>query len=227
MARHHGTDPVNELTTAVVEQKPRLRGRLHQIAFFFSIPQGVAVVAAAAGAAARVAASVYAVSLASLYGASALYHRLRWSPRALMRMRRLDHAMIFVLIAGSYTPFALLVLHGAWSAAILGLAWAGAFAGIAIKILSIDRLRVLGGAMYIVLGWLVIIALPQIVRGLSPAAVGLLFAGGVLYTAGAAVLWRKWPNPSPTWFGYHEIWHAMVIAASLCHYVAIMLLLIR
>jgi len=227
MARDHGTDAVNELTTAVVEQKPRLRGRLHQIAFFFSIPQGVAVVAAAAGAAARLAAGVYAVGLAGLYGASALYHRLRWSPRALMRMRRLDHAMIFVLIAGSYTPFALLVLHGAWSVAILGLAWAGALAGIAIKILSIDRLRVLGGAMYIVLGWLVIIALPQIVRGLPPAGVVLLFAGGILYTAGAAVLWRRWPNPSPTWFGYHEVWHAMVIAASLCHYAAIMLLLTR
>jgi hemolysin III len=179
----------------------------------------VAAIAAAAGALSRVAASVYAVSLAGLYGVSSLYHRLHWSPRAMIRMRRLDHSMIFVLIAGSYTPFALLVLHGAWSVTVLALAWAGAISGITIKILSIDRLRVLGGAMYIVLGWLVIIALPQIVHGLSPVGVSLLF------TSGAVVLWRRWPDPSPKWFGYHEVWHAMVVAASMCHYAAIMLLL--
>jgi hemolysin III len=131
-----------------------------------------------------------------------------------------------VLIAGTYTPFALLVLHGAWSVTILALAWAGAVAGIAIKVLSIDRLRTVGSAMYIVLGWLVIIALPQIVHGLSPTGLALLFAGGVLYTSGAVVLWRRWPDPSPAWFGYHEVWHSMVIAASICHYVAIMLLLV-
>ncbi|MFN2545706.1 MAG: hemolysin III family protein [Actinomycetota bacterium] len=207
------------------ETKPRLRGRLHQIAFYLSIPQGVAAVAAAAGAASRVAAGVYATSLAGLFGASSLYHRMKWSPRALGRMRRLDHAMIFVLIAGTYTPFALLVLHGAWSIAFLALAWAGAVAGITIKILSIDRLATLGGAMYIILGWLIIIALPQIIHGLSPVALMLFFAGGVLYTSGAAVLWRRWPNPSPKWFGYHEVWHSMVIVASMCHYAAIMLLL--
>jgi hemolysin III len=218
---------VNELTTAVVEQKPRLRGRLHQVAFFASIPQGVAVVAAAASAISRIGAAVYAVSLSGMYGASALYHRLKWSPRALTRMKRLDHSMIFVLIAGSYTPFALLVLHGTWSQVILGLAWAGAVFGITIKLLSIDRLRVLGGAMYIVLGWLVIIAMPQIVHGLSPTALALLFAGGVLYTVGAAVLWRRWPDPNPRWFGYHEVWHSMVVGGSLCHYAAIMLLLLR
>ena len=216
---------MGEIVAAVAEQKPKLRGRLHQIAFFLSIPQGVAAIAAAAGAVSRVAASIYAVSLAGLFGGSALYHRLQWSPRALARMRRLDHSLIYVLIAGSYTPFALLVLHGAWSVAILALAWAGAVAGIAIKILSIDRLRVLGSAMYIVLGWLVIIALPQIVHGLSPTGIALLFAGGVLYTSGATVLWRRWPDPNPAWFGYHEVWHSMVIAASICHYVAIMLLL--
>jgi hemolysin III len=218
---------VNEPTAAVVEQKPRLRGRLHQVAFFASIPQGVAVVAAAASAISRIGAAVYAVSLSGMYGASALYHRLKWSPRALLRMKRLDHSMIFVLIAGSYTPFALLVLHGTWSQVILGLAWAGAVFGIAIKLLSIDRLRVLGGAMYIVLGWLVIIALPQIVHGLSPTALALLFAGGVLYTVGATVLWRRWPDPNPRWFGYHEVWHSMVVGGSLCHYAAIMLLLLR
>jgi len=96
-----------------------------------------------------------------------------------------------------------------------------------IKLLSIDRLRVLGGAMYIVLGWLVIIALPQIVHGLSPTGLALLFAGGVLYTAGAIVLWRRWPDPNPRWFGYHEVWHSMVVGGSLCHYAAIMLLLLR
>jgi hemolysin III len=212
-------------TTLLVPPKPRLRGRLHQIAFFLSIPQGIAVVAVAADWVGRVGATVYALSLSGLFGSSALYHRLQWSPRGLLRMKRLVLSMIYVLIAGSYTPFALLVLHGPWSIAILALAWAGAVAGITIKILSFDRLRVLGGAMYIILGWIVIIALPQLVQGLSPLGLGLFFAGGVLYTAGAAVLWRKWPNPSPAWFGYHEVWHSMVIAASLCHYAAIMLLL--
>jgi len=216
---------VSELATAIVEQKPRLRGRLHQIAFFASIPQGVAVVVVAAGAMARVGATVYALSLSGMYGASALYHRLKWSPRALVRMKRLDHSMIFVLIAGSYTPFALLVLHGWWSSVILGLAWAGAAFGIAIKLLSMERLRVLGGAMYIVLGWLVIIAMPQLVHGMSPVGVALLFAGGALYTLGAVVLWRRWPDPNPRWFGYHEVWHTMVVTATLCHYAAIMLLL--
>ena len=168
---------------------------------------------------------MYALSLSGMYGASALYHRLKWSPRALVRMKRLDHSMIFVLIAGSYTPFALLVLHGWWSSVILGLAWAGAAFGIAIKLLSMERLRVLGGAMYIVLGWLVIIAMPQLVHGMSPVGVALLFAGGALYTLGAVVLWRRWPDPSPRWFGYHEVWHTMVVTATLCHYAAIMLLL--
>jgi hemolysin III len=216
-----------ELASPHPPQKPRLRGRLHQIAFFASIPQGVVVVVAAAGAISRIGAAVYAVSLSGMYGASALYHRLKWSPPARLRMKRLDHSMIFVLIAGSYTPFALLVLHGTWSSVILGLAWAGAVFGIMIKLLSIDRLRVLGGAMYIVLGWLVIIALPQIVHGLSPTGLALLFAGGVLYTAGAIVLWRRWPDPNPRWFGYHEVWHSMVVGGSLCHYAAIMLLLLR
>jgi len=162
-----------------------------------------------------------------MYGSSALYHRLKWSPRALVRMKRLDHSMIFVLIAGSYTPIALLVLHGAWSTTILALAWAGAVAGITIKLLSIERLQVVDGAMYIVLGWLVVVALPQIVHGLSHTGLVLLFAGGLLYTGGAGVLWRRKPDPNPAWFGYHEVWHSMFVAGSVCHYVAIMLLLSR
>ena len=216
---------MNESPSTALPIKPVMRGRLHQVAFFASIPQGIALIAVAATVASRIGATVYALSLSGLYGTSALYHRLRWGPRALARMRQLDHSMIFVLIAGTYTPFSLLVLHGAWAVTILAVAWAGAVAGITIKILSIDRLRILGGAMYIVLGWLAVLALPQIVHGLSPVGVALLFTGGVLYTTGAVVLWRRWPDPSPKWFGYHEVWHAMVIAASMCHYVAIMLLL--
>ena len=218
---------MGEVALAAAEQKPRLRGRLHQGAFFLAIPQGVAVVAVAAGVVARIAAAVYAVSLVSLYGVSAMYHRIRWSPAALVRMRRLDHAMIFVLIAGTATPFALLVLHGPLRAALLAFLGAGAVAGVTIKLLRFDRARVLGGVLYIAIPWVAIVALPQLVRGLSPASTVLLFGGGVLYTSGAAVLWRRWPNPSPTWFGYHEVWHSMVIAASLCHYAAIMLLLTR
>jgi hemolysin III len=197
--------------------KPRFRGRLHQIAFFFAIPQGIALVATAVGLAARVAAAVYALSLAGLYGVSALYHRLKWTPAALARMRRLDHSMIFLLIAGTYTPVSLLVLHGAWAIALLAAVWVGALTGVALKILGMERTRKLTGTMYIVLGWLAVLAGPQFVARVSPVVLGLIALGGVLYTLGAIVLLRRKPDPNPAVFGYHEIWHVAVVAAGLCH----------
>lgn len=207
--------------------KPRWRGRLHEIAFFVSIPQGIALVLAAAGWVTRVSAGIYAITLSGLYGVSALYHRLRWSPRALARMQRLDHSMIYLLIAGSYTPISFLVFHGTWARYLLVAVWVGALAGIAMKIFGMHRTRGVTGAMYIVLGWLAVLAAPQFVTRVSPAVLSLIVSGGVLYTLGAIVLLRRRPDPSPLVFGYHEIWHMMVVTAAACHYAAIMLLVLQ
>jgi hemolysin III len=210
--------------------KPRFRGRLHQIAFIAWIPAGMVLVAVARTAAAKAAAMVFALSLIALYGTSAAYHRLQWSARARKWMRRLDHSMIYVLIAGTYTPFSLLVLHGAWSIIMLSLVWTGAAVGIGLKIASVDRvmtaarrLNAVAGALYIVLGWLAILTLPQIVRTLPWQGTLLLFLGGIFYTAGAFIFARRKPDPSPAVFGYHEIWHSMVIGGSACHYTVILL----
>lgn len=203
--------------------KPRWRGRLHQIAFIVSIPAGLTLVALAERPAARVAAAIYAFSLIGLYGTSAAYHLGRWSSGALRWMRRLDHSMIYVLIAGTYTPIALVGIGGAWGIATLAIVWAGAVFGVAIKLARIDGFQILGSALYIVLGWVAVIALPQMVRNLSPVQIVLIFAGGVLYTGGAIILATHRPNPRPATFGYHEIWHALGIAAGACHYAAILL----
>jgi hemolysin III len=211
---------------AVRETVPRLRGRLHQAAFFTALPAGVALVMAARGTAPRVAAVIYALSLAGLYGTSAAYHRLPWSLRGRRWMKRLDHSMIFLLIAGTYTPFALLVMHGAWRVSILAVVWGLAAVGVILKMVHIDGLHALGGALYICLGWLAILAAPQIIRGLSGVGIGLLLTGGILYTTGALVLNRHKPDPDPAVFGYHEVWHSFVVGASACHYVLILLLLL-
>lgn len=130
--------------------------------------------------------------------------------------------MIFVLIAGTYTPFCLLVLHGAWAYVVLATVWTGAIAGILLKTLAYERTQKIGGALYIVLGWVVVIAMPQIVGGMSALGVVLLATGGVLYTVGAVILFTRRPNPSPRIFGYHEIFHSMVLGAGICHYVAVL-----
>jgi hemolysin III len=206
--------------------KPRLRGRLHQIAFFVSIPAGITLVALARGSKARVGAAVFAASLTGLYGVSGAYHRGRWSVAAGRVMKRLDHSMIFVLIAGSYTPLALLALQPAWGITLLTLAWTGAAVGVLITVLRVERWHRVGFVMYLGLGWLAVIAAPQLLRALSAAEVALLVAGGVLYTVGAIVLARNRPDPSPSVFGYHEVWHALVVGAGACHF-ALMLLLVR
>ncbi len=205
--------------------KPRYRGRLHQFAFYVAVPQGIALVFAAAGAVERIGGVVYAVTLAGLYGVSAAYHRLKWSPRALLRMQRLDHSMIFALIAGTYTPIALVAMHGTWRVVLLAGVWLGATSGIVLKLVGLERTRKITATMYIVLGWLALAAAPAIVPQLDIAEMSLIAAGGVLYTAGAIVLATHKPDPDPLVFGYHEIWHACVVTASLCHYAAIMFLL--
>jgi hemolysin III len=205
----------------VDELKPLLRGRLHEAAFFASIPAGIALIVAARGVAAQVAAAIYAVSLTALYGASASYHRLRVQASTRAKLRRLDHSMIYVLIAGSYTPFVLLTFGVVWSAVLLSVVWGGAVAGIVVKVVRFEQWSKFGFALYLVLGWVIVLAGPTILRVLSINQLALLAAGGVIYTVGAIGVGTRWPNPAPRVFGYHEVWHSMVVLASVCHYAAI------
>jgi len=202
---------------------PRLRGRLHQVAFVVAVPAGVALVLAARTGPARVAAAVYALSLAGLFGTSAAFHLGRWSDPVRRRMDQADHAMIYVLIAGSWTPFAVLTLGPPWGLAILGAVWAVAVGGIAVVILW-HRIRIVGITLYLTLGWLGLATLPWLAGRLGVAKLILLVGGGVLYTVGAVVLGRQRPDPSPSVFGYHEVWHAFTIAAGACHFAFIWLL---
>lgn len=201
--------------------RPRLRGRLHQVAFLAAIPAGIVLLLSARPAVARGSAIVYACGLLGLYGISASYHRFARSPRARYWMQRLDHSMIYVFIAASYTPFALLVVKGPWGIVLLAAVWAGALSGVLLKMFRLERSTALGFTMYLVLGWVAVAALPQMIHRLSPADLGLLIAGGALYTIGAVVLACRRPDPLPKVFGYHEVWHTMVVAATGCHYLII------
>jgi hemolysin III len=168
---------------------------------------------------------IYAVSLTSVFGASAAYHRGAWSDRAHRWMRRLDHSMIFVLIAGTYTPVSVLILDGPWEAVLLSLVWTGALIGVTMKMLRPDGLSITSAILYMTLGWLAVIALPQLLHSVTTPEAILMIAGGLLYTAGAIVFASKRPDGLPEVFGYHEIWHAFMVAAATCHYVMILLVL--
>lgn len=199
--------------------RPFWRGRLHLMAAIVAVPAGAALVLAAQGAEGRVAAGIYAVSLVALFTVSAAYHRLARTETAVKWFRRADHSMIFVLIAGSYTPICLVALPPQWGIPLLVVVWVTALAGITVKMLKVTANGAAGGSwLYIVIGWAAVVALPALVHSLSPGQVALLGAGGLLYTVGAIGLWRRWPNPSPVHFGYHEVWHGMTIAAGACHF---------
>jgi hemolysin III len=202
--------------------KPRLRGVSHQWAFFVSVILGVALVVAAPSGTPRLAAAIYALSVAGLFGSSALYHRITWaSQQARAWMRRLDHSMIFLLIAGTYTPFALLVLDGALANVILIVVWAGAVAGIVLKLAWVNVPKTLMAAIYLALGWVAVAAFPGLVDQLGAVGAALVAAGGLLYTLGALVYAFRRPDPLPTVFGYHEVFHALVIAAAALQYAVI------
>ena len=211
---------VKAVSTAI-EAKPRLRGVLHQYAFFVALALGAALILAAPGGRERVAAAIYAFSVAGLLGTSALYHRRDWNVRARLWMRRLDHSMIFVLIAGTYTPFALLVLHGGLAKAILIVVWAGALAGTVLNLLWTSAPKPVTAAVYLAMGWVAIAAMPQMARAIGAVGVGLVLLGGVLYTAGAVIYALRKPNPVPGVFGYHEVFHALVVAAAAAHFAAV------
>ena len=198
--------------------RPRLRGVSHQWAFFVSLVLGGVLIAFSHGAASYVSASVFAASVAAMFGASALYHRVIWSPSARRLMRRVDHSMIYALIAGTYTPFGLLVLHGSWRISVLAVVWSGAAAAVILKIVWLDAPKWLAAVLGIALGWVGIVASPQLVHYLGLTGTLLLVGGGIFYTVGGIVYARRRPDPVPTIFGYHEVFHALVIAAVALQY---------
>jgi hemolysin III len=201
--------------------RPVLRGWLHLVCFFLAIPAGVVLIVRASAPDARAAAVVYAIGLVALFGVSGSYHRGRWSDRWRQRMRRLDHATIFVMIAGSYTPLCVVALDGWVSVVMLVAAWTGAAIGAVLAWTDSRRSMLVRSGLYIALGWSVLAALPQLVRHLSTTELVLIAIGGLLYTVGAIFLATHWPDPSPRVFGYHEVWHTFVVAAAICQFIAI------
>lgn len=201
---------------------PHLRGWLHLVCFVLSVPAGAAVVLSGGSGRARLAGIVYALGMSAMFGVSATYHRRQWSPAARRRMRRIDHGTIFVMIAGSYTPLCLLALRGTTGTVVLTGVWIAAAAGFGLAMSGIAEKAVVGILCYFGMGWAMVLALPELSRQLSGGQIGLLVLGGVIYTAGGVVLGTRRPNPSPLWFGYHEVWHGMVAVACACHYLTIL-----
>ena len=201
--------------------KPRLRGVFHEYAFYVAVVAGAILVAVSDSARELVATWIYAAALAAMFGVSALYHRVDWrSPRVRTWMRRLDHSAILLLIAGTYTPFALLAFDGKVADAVLITVWVGAAAGLVLNLAWIDAPKWLVAVVFVALGWVGVIAFPQMVDlGIAPAM--LILAGGALYTLGAITYALRRPNPAPAVFGYHEIFHLLVIGAAATHFVAI------
>jgi hemolysin III len=206
---------------------PRLRGVFHLYAFVVAVAAGVTLVVLADGSLERFAVWVYATALAAMFGASALYHRFPWrSSSARLRARRLDHAMIFVFIAGTYTPFALLAFGGVSQPVILATVWAGAALGLVVNLVWIEGPRWVSAVAYLAVGWVGVIAAPQLFTALGVAAAVLVIVGGGLYSVGALAYATTWPNPFPRWLGFHEIFHLLVVAAAVVQFVAVSLLVL-
>jgi hemolysin III len=207
---------------AIAAVKPKLRGVSHQWAFVVSLFLGVGLIVAAETPQATLAVAIYAVSLSALLGTSALYHRVNWSrPEVRRWMRRLDHSMIFFLIAGTYTPFALLVLDGPLADAILAVVWIGALIGAIVEMVWIEHPKWVAALVYMSLGWVAVVAFPGMWQEMGVGGTLLVAAGGLLYTVGAVVYATQRPNPNPRVFGYHEVFHALVILAAAAHFSAI------
>jgi hemolysin III len=205
---------------AVAVAKPKLRGWLHAGTSPVALAAGVVLIVLAPTAPAAAAAAAYAVTSVVLFTTSAIYHRGTWSPIAEGRLKRFDHANIFLLIAGSYTPFGVLALSGDTRIAVLSAVWGTAVLGVLFRVFWVGAPRWLYTALYIGLGWAAGFFVPQLIHGAGVAAFVLIAAGGLLYTFGGVVYGLKRPNPSPKWFGFHEIFHACTVAAFACQYVA-------
>jgi hemolysin III len=201
--------------------RPSLRGVSHQLAFFVSVVVGAALVVSATGARAHAAAVLFAVPVALMFGASALYHRVAWRPAARLWMRRVDHAAILLVIGGSYTAFGLFALDGVWQSAILAVVWSGVAAAILLRIVWVNAPGWLAASIAIALGWISVIVAPQILSAIGVGGLALLLCGGLLYTAGGVVYAMQRPDPFPAKFGFHEVFHLLVIAAVACHYASV------
>ena len=204
--------------------KPRMRGWLHTYAFFVAIVAGIVLCSLAAtrpGLEPVVSCAIYSVTVCALFGVSALYHRRTWSRRGWALMRRLDHSMIFLFIAGTYTPFSVLALRGTTQTAILATVWTGALAGVAMKMAWPHAPRWASTPLYIALGWVAVFVLPEVLHNAGVAALVLLLVGGVAYSVGAVFYALRRPNPWPTVFGHHEFFHACTLVAAICHMIAI------
>jgi hemolysin III len=209
-------------TAATPLVKPRLRGVSHQWAAAVAVVAGVVLVVIADPGEARIGATIYALSVIALFTTSAIYHRVTWtSPDTRRWMRRLDHAMIFVLIAGTYTPFALIALHGDLATVILIVVWGGALLGIVEQAIWIEAPNVAVAIPYVALGWVAVAATPQMLDAIGLLATLGVAVGGVLYTVGALVYARQRPDPVPSVFGYHEVFHVLVILAAAVHYAVV------
>lgn len=215
------------LEKAVEATKPKLRGWLHLGAFPTVMVAGLVLVAFGPTLQSRIGAAIYALTSGLLFGISATYHRSDLRPRAREVLRRLDHANIYLIIAGTYTPFALLALEGGLRVAILTGIWVGALAGVVFQTVWISAPRWLSTALYIGLGWVAILALPQFFSGAGIAATVLIIVGGALYSAGGVIYALKRPDPSPLWFGFHEVFHAFTLAAYVAQYLAVWLVVYR
>jgi hemolysin III len=200
---------------------------LHEWAFYAAIPVGVTVGLVAHTAMAEVSAAVFAGGVVCMFGASALYHRLNWPLSWRRWLRRIDHAGIYAMIAGSYTPFGLLVLSGAWRVTVLAIVWAGASAAILARLLWANPPRWLPVLIGVALGWVGVVVFPQLVTRTGLLASLLVLAGGVTYTLGGIVYARRRPDPFPTVFGYHEVFHALVVAAVALQYTVVAVFVIR
>jgi hemolysin III len=201
--------------------KPLLRGHFHQGAFFFAMGASSMLIANSHGMRQVIAMVIYSISIVALFGISSLYHRPNWSPGPRTWMKRLDHAAIFVMIAGTATPLCLLAMSEESGQKLLIIIWAAALLGIVQSLFWVKAPKLLSAILYIVMGWLAVPYLPEIQNTLGTASIVLLLVGGVIYTAGALVYAFKKPNPWPTVFGYHEIFHIMVIIAAVFHFIVI------
>ena len=210
-----------DVSRGVAYPRPRMRGVLHQAGFDIALVAGTLLIISAGGALATAAAATYAGSVCGLLGASALYHRVAWRPRVRRLMQRIDHTMILVLIAGTYTPLLLLKSPRPFGPVLLGVVWVVSVAGVLVRMIWLDAPERLVGSVYIGLGWLAVVALPLMWSRVGLAGTSLIVAGGVLYTLGALSYHRRWPDPAPEVFGFHEVFHSFVCAAMCCHYVAI------
>jgi len=217
-------DTVSDRVGGLVDSvKPRLRGWLHLGTFPLALAAGIVLVCLAPPGVPRLSAAAYAVTSWLLFGVSALYHRGRWSLRVHTLLKRLDHANIFLIIAGTYTPFAVLALRDRPGEMVLAVVWAGAGAGVLFRVAWVQAPRWLYTPLYLALGWVAIFIIPQLLAGAGVAVLVLVAAGGLLYTLGGVVYGLRRPDPWPRWFGFHEVFHAFTVAAYVLQYVAVSL----